>query len=107
MVTQSLEGRLRDRMAAKTPILLVISDNEDRVEEAIRGSLDALPAGTQIWSWTVTEGLRMGRTMAQNTTAVADALNASARLNQPAVFFFKDLHMLFRATPDPWLIRRL
>jgi vesicle-fusing ATPase len=94
-------------LTAKTPVLLVVSDNEDRVEEALKGSLKALPQGADIWSWTVTEGLRASRGTVQNTTAVADALNAAARLNQPALFFFKDLHMLLRAAPDPWLIRRL
>ena len=107
MATQSLEGQLGHLLATKMPILLVISDNEDRVEEAIRGSLRALPPGTETWSWTVTEGLRMGRTAVQGTVAVADALNAAARLNRSAVFFFKDLHTLLGAAPDPWLIRRL
>ena len=107
MATQSLEGRLRHLLATKTPILLVISDNEDRVEEAIKGGLRALPAGSETWSWTVTEGLRMGRNVVQGTGAVAEALNAAAKLNRPAVFFFKDLHAVLRAAPDPWLIRRL
>jgi vesicle-fusing ATPase len=107
VATQSLEDRLRHLLAAKTPILLVISENEDRVEEAIRESLRALPAGSETWSWTVTEGLRMGRDVVQDTVAVENALNAAAGLNQPAVFFFKDLHALLQADPNPWLIRRL
>jgi vesicle-fusing ATPase len=107
VATQSLEGQLRSLLTAKTPFLLVVSDNEDRVEEALRGSLRALAPGAEIWSWTVTEGLRTSRAAVQSTAAIADALNAAARLNQPALFFFKDLHMLLRAAPDPWLIRRL
>ena len=107
METQSLEGRLRHLLATKTPILLVISENEDRVEEAIREGLRALPAGSETWSWTITEGLRVGRNVIQGTVAVADALNAAAGLDQPAVFFFKDLHALLQAAPDPFLIRRL
>jgi vesicle-fusing ATPase len=98
---------MRQLLAAKVPILLVISDNEDRVEEAVRGSLRALPAGAEVWSWTVTEGLRTARSLVQGTVAVADALAAAGKLNQPAIFFFKDLHALLRTAPDPWLIRRL
>jgi AAA+ superfamily predicted ATPase len=101
---QSLEGRIRHLLATKTPILLVLSENEDRVEEAIR---EGLPEGSATWSWTVTEGLRMDRDVVQGTVAVADALNEAERLDQPAVFFFKDLHALLRGAPDPWLIRRL
>ncbi len=104
---QSLEGRLRTLLVARTPILLVLSDNEERVEEAIRESLRALPAGTEFWSWTVTEGLRVGQTVVQGTTAVAEALNATLKLTRPAVFFFKDLHLLLGRDPDPWVIRRL
>ena len=107
METQSLEGRLLHLFAAKTPILLVVSDSEDRVEAAIRRSLPALPAGTEVWSWTVTEGLRMGHTVAQDTTGVVNALNAAATLNRVAVFFFKDLHLILGTSPDPWVIRRL
>jgi AAA+ superfamily predicted ATPase len=107
VATQSLEGRLSHLLATKTPILLVISENEDRVEDAIRGGLRALAAGSETWSWTVTEGLRMGRNVVQGTVAVADALNAATGLNQPAIFFFKDLHAILQAAPDPWLIRRL
>jgi len=107
VATQSLEGSMRQLVAAKTPLLLVISDNEDRVEEAARRSLRALPAGAEAWSWTVTEGLRTARSLVQGTTAVADALAAAAKLNQPAIFFFKDLHAVLRTAGDPWLIRRL
>jgi AAA+ superfamily predicted ATPase len=107
MTTQSLEGRLHQLVVAKTPILLVVSDNEDRVEAAIRRCLPSLPAGTEVWSWTVTEGLRMGQTVVQDTTGIVNALNAAANLNRVAVFFFKDLHLLLGAAPDPWLIRRL
>lgn len=106
MTVQSLEGRLRDLLAAKTPVLLVVSEDEDRVEEAIRTSLPSLPAGTEVWSWTVTDGLRTGRTVVQGTASIGDALNAVAKLNRSAVFFFKDLHLLL-GNPDPWLIRRL
>ena len=107
MTTQSLEGRLRQLLAAKTPILLVLSDNEDLVEDAIRRSLPALPAGAEVWSWTVTEGLRMGTTVVPDTTGIVNALNAAATLDRVAVFFFKDLHLLLSTSPDPWLIRRL
>jgi AAA+ superfamily predicted ATPase len=107
MRTQSLEGRLHDLLAAKTPVILVVSDDEDRVDAAIRTSLASLPAGAEAWSWTVTEGLRTDRAVVQGTAAVAEALNAAAKLNRPAVFFFKDLHLLLAKALDPWLIRRL
>ncbi len=106
MTAQSLEGRLRDLLAAKTPVLLVVSDDEERVDEAIRTSLATLPAGIEAWSWTVTEGLRTSQTIIQGTAGVADALNAATRLDRSAVFFFKDLHLLLDKH-DPWLIRRL
>lgn len=87
MTAQSLEGRLRDLLAAKTPVLLVVSDDEERVDEAIRTSLATLPAGIEAWSWTVTEGLRTSQTIIQGTAGVADALNAATRLDRSAVFF--------------------
>ncbi len=107
MTVRSLEGRLQELLAAKTPIVLVVSDDEDRVDDAIRASLAALPPATEVWSWTVTEGLRIGHTVVQGTAAVADALNAAAKVNRSAVFFFKDLHLVLATALDPWLIRRL
>jgi vesicle-fusing ATPase len=107
MTGESLEGRLRHLLTTKTPILLVVSDSEDRIEEAVSACLPSLPPGTEVWSWTATEGLRTGRTVLQRTTAITDALNAIARLNRPAVFFFKDLHLILARDPHPWLIRRL
>jgi vesicle-fusing ATPase len=107
MTVQSLEGRLGRLLAGRTPLLLVVTVGEDRVEAAIRACLPNLPTGTELWSWTVTNGLRTGETVIQGTTAVAGALNAALKLDRPAVFFFKDLHLFLAGTPDPWVIRRL
>lgn len=102
-----MEGRLRHLFAAKTPILLIVSDSEDRVEAAILSSLSVLPPETELWSWTVTEGLRTGKTVVQGTAAIGEALNATLKVNRPAVFFFKDLHLLLGGGGDPWVIRRI
>jgi hypothetical protein len=102
MTVQSLEGRLGRLLAGRTPLLLVVTEGEDRVEAAIRACLHNLPTGTELWSWTVTNGLRAGETVIQGTTAVAGALNAALKLDRPAVFFFKDLHLFLAGTPDPW-----
>ncbi len=107
MTVQSLEGRLGLLLAGRTPLLLVVTESEDRVEAAIKACLHTLPAGTELWSWTVTDGLRSGQTVIQGTTAVTEALNAALKLDRPAVFFFKDLHLLLARAPDPWVIRRL
>jgi vesicle-fusing ATPase len=107
MTVQSLEGRLRHLLATKTPILLIVTDSEDRVDEAVSACLPSLPSGTEVWSWTATQGLATGQRSLQGTTAIADALNAAARLTRPAVFFFKDLHLVLARDPHPWLIRCL
>jgi AAA+ superfamily predicted ATPase len=107
MTLQSLEGRVRHLLSAKTPILLVVTDSEDRVQEALSACLPSLPPGTEGWSWTLTEGLRSGQTVLEGTTAIAEALDAALKVNRPAVFFFKDLHLLLGSGGDPWVIRRL
>jgi vesicle-fusing ATPase len=107
MTVQSLEGRLGRLLAGRTPLLLVVTESEDRVESAIRACLPNLPPRTELWSWTVTNGLCSGETVIQGTTAVSAGLNAALKLDRPAVFFFKDLHLLLAGAPDPWVIRRL
>jgi len=107
MAAESLEGRLLHLLATKTPVLMVVTDSEERIDAAISACVAALPVKTEIWSWTITEGLRRGRTVLEGATEIAKALHVAAKLDRPAVFFFKDLHAILRKDPDPWLIRRL
>ncbi|NDD30580.1 MAG: AAA family ATPase [Proteobacteria bacterium] len=95
-----VETELETLIRARYPIIYVTSFEEERVEDALAEV--ARRRGKRLCCWSAVRGLHdasetlMGkRSFAPTTTDVMVAFDEVARIAEPTVFLFKDLHPLF------------
>jgi SpoVK/Ycf46/Vps4 family AAA+-type ATPase len=112
IVEQSIKTRAAESRAAKLireafesgrPVTYVRSSEEQRVASVLYevarriGTGAALP----VWTWTMTDGLRLDDAPAEpGTTDPRAALDFVIAHRSPAVFHFKDLHEALRESPE-------
>ena len=88
---------IRELFESGRPLIYVRTSEEQRVA----GALVEVAAGTPIWTWSVTEGLRCGNGDAEAGTpsprAVLDFIVAH---KQPAIFHLKDFHDPLRESSE-------
>jgi SpoVK/Ycf46/Vps4 family AAA+-type ATPase len=96
---------LEHLMRARYPLIYILSSEEKRVEKSIADVLSAREAQknyrTKIYTWSVTEGVRVG---GENQGDSKDPLKAlrfilEARKDERAVFIVRDLHP-FQKNPE-------
>ena len=89
---------------ARYPLIYLVTWEEQRID-ALLASL-AESHGKALYTWSVTQGLRLldnGRTAAAGPTDPSAALAAVEKLTEPALVVFKDFHPFLN---DPAVIRR-
>lgn len=74
---------------ARYPLIYVVSWEERRVEDAIRGIVGS---GKKTYTWSVTEGLKPQPPSGDAAVKVLAALEFVEKCAEEAVFVFKDLH---------------
>ena len=103
-------------MRARYPLIYILSSEEKRVEESIakvlaKRSEEAIakgrpPLATKIYTWSVTEGVRLGGEQQGDSNDPLKALRfiAEAKKDERAVFILRDLHAYQK---NPEVVRRL
>ncbi|MGH7909928.1 MAG: AAA family ATPase, partial [Thermodesulfobacteriota bacterium] len=92
-------------IAARYPILYLVSWEEDRVERML-SLLGARLFTTPIkfYTWSCINGLRSNGIEVENTNDLIQALDRITREEETGFYLFKDLHFFLN---DPRLIRKL
>src|SRR5438445_5281816 len=97
-------------MRARYPLIYILSSEERRVEESIKRVLDSREKEkghrTKIYTWSVTEGVRLGSEAQGDSKDPLKALRfgLEAKNDERAVFILRDLHAF---TKNPELVRLL
>jgi len=86
---------------ARYPIIYVVSWEERRVEDAIRGIADS---GKKIYTWSITQGLTPVPSITKPPVTLLSALDFIESSAEQAVFIFKDMHS---AIGESVVIRKL
>jgi ATP-dependent 26S proteasome regulatory subunit len=96
-------------LKARFPLLHLETYEEQRALHrigAVAGHADLVRIARPVWSWTLTGGLvSPGGEARSGTTRATDALRAVQRLEEPAVFVFRDLHWHFQDADVVRLLR--
>src|SRR5437660_960811 len=85
-------------MRARYPLIYILSSEERRVEESIKRVLEAREKEkgykTKIYTWSVTEGVRLGTEAQGDSKDPIKALRfvLEAKKDERAVFIIRDLH---------------
>ncbi len=114
-VTRQAELRRVDKdiehlMRARYPLIYILSSEEKRVEESIRRVLRGREKDkgvkTKFYTWSVTEGVRIGGEQQGDSNDPLKALKfiAEAKKDERAVFILRDLHAYQK---NPEVVRRL
>src|SRR5438132_2242291 len=100
-----VDKELEHLMRARYPLIYILSSEEKRVEESIRRVLHSreLDKGvrTKIYTWSVTEGVRLGSEAQGDSKDPLKALRfvLEAKKDERAVFILRDLHP-FQKNPE-------
>jgi ATP-dependent 26S proteasome regulatory subunit len=101
--TRQVDQELETLIRARYPILYVVSWEEKRVEDVLRAI--AARRGKRIFNWTVTQGLVLSPTAADDRTREPlNALDTVMHSQEQAVFLLKDFHAFIS---DVAITRRL
>ncbi|GIE34627.1 ATPase [Actinoplanes italicus] len=96
-------------LKARFPLLHLETYEEQRALHrigAVAGHTDLVRIARPVWSWTLTGGLvNPGGETRSGTNRATDALRAVQRLEEPAVFVFRDLHPHFQDAEVVRLLR--
>ncbi|MBM7808309.1 SpoVK/Ycf46/Vps4 family AAA+-type ATPase [Geodermatophilus bullaregiensis] len=111
-MSASFRSTLDHMFKARFPLLYVESFEEQRVISEVASVASGLRTPRGVWTWSVTEGLVSpnGSTDRCSSRDAAAALEAAARVDEPAVFVFRDLHTSLgdgNRPADPTVVRRL
>ncbi len=105
MVDRLLERQLRRLVEARTPVIQVVSQSEDRVEATLKAIVAAAKGQLEWYIWTLTDGLRGAQGPIPEGAGIQEALTLALRNPKPAFYLFKDLQVLMRE--DQWVVRRV
>ncbi len=105
MVDRLLQRQLRKLLEARTPVIQVISESEERVESTLKAIVAAAKGQLEYFAWSLTEGLRGPSGPIPQGAEVREALGLAMNHQKPAIFYFKDLPVLMRQ--DAWVVRRV
>ena len=110
-VSASFRSTLDQVFKARFPLLYVETFEEQRVLAEVAAVASALRTPRRVWTWSATEGLvPAGGSAERNSKEGAAALDAAARVDEPAVFVFRDLHASLgdgTRPADAGVVRRL
>ncbi|HEY6389749.1 MAG TPA: AAA family ATPase [Bryobacteraceae bacterium] len=83
------------------PLTYIRSSEEQRVGKVLREVAVRLPGSTQVWTWSLTDGMhRDGRAAESGAHAPRAALDFIAACPGPAIFHLKDFHEPLRESPE-------
>ncbi|HYB72387.1 MAG TPA: AAA family ATPase [Candidatus Sulfotelmatobacter sp.] len=105
MVDRLLERQLRKLIEARTPVIQVVSNSEERVEATLKSIMTAAKGQLEWYSWTLTDGMRGAQGPIPEADDVREALSLALKNTKPGIYLFKDLQVVMRN--DPWIIRRI
>jgi AAA+ superfamily predicted ATPase len=94
---------IRDIFESGRPLTYIRSAEEQRVVKILRevAVRQSGAATTNIWTWTLTEGMRRdGRHAEEGTLGPRGALDFIAAHREPAIFHLKDFHEPLRESPE-------
>jgi SpoVK/Ycf46/Vps4 family AAA+-type ATPase len=98
--------QLRKLVAARYPLIYLLSWEEARVEGMLRGlAKTGFSTPLPLLIWTLTEGLRQDGQRQQGTEQPIAALEAIQRHEGPGLFLLKDFHPFL--TGNPKVVRKL
>jgi SpoVK/Ycf46/Vps4 family AAA+-type ATPase len=90
---------IREAFESGRPLTYVLTSEEERVAGVLGEVAPVLPA--PVWTWTLTQGLRLGSQPSQTgTTSPRAALDFIAAHNQPAIFHLRDFHEPLRDSAE-------
>ena len=89
MQPNKADNEISTLIRARYPIIYVVSWEERRVEDAIRGITQA---GKKVYTWSATQGLQPAPAYDKAIASVQSALEFVEACNDDAVFIFKDMH---------------
>jgi AAA+ superfamily predicted ATPase len=111
LVSAPFRSTLDQMLKARFPLLYIESFEEQRVLAEVMSVAAAQRTPRRVWTWSLTEGLvPPGGPADAATCDPAKALQAVARVDEPAVFVFRDLHSMLgdgNRLPDPLVARLL
>lgn len=114
MQNQSFSIRLANYLRARFPYLSITTWEENRLIQDIRKickNPELIKTTRTVYTWTLTNGLVDEEGKVQhNTTQPLQALDYIEKVDEPAVFIFKDFHIYLggdHRNPDYQIIRRL
>jgi SpoVK/Ycf46/Vps4 family AAA+-type ATPase len=94
---------IREVFESGRPLTYIRTAEEQRVGNLLREVAPRLdvPAPARVWSWSLTEGMRLDGNEAEDGTLTArGALDFIVSHNHPAVFHMKDFHESLRESPE-------
>jgi SpoVK/Ycf46/Vps4 family AAA+-type ATPase len=103
-VERSFAETFAQLLKARFPVLYLDTYEEQRALHqlaGIAGSAELVRVPRAVWTWSLTSGLLQPNGEARSGAVRAtDALRAVQRIDEPAVFVFRDLHPLFAQSPE-------
>jgi len=98
--------KIHKLLSGRTPFIYLISEEEERVEKLVSAAARKAPDGPmQVYIWSCLSGLSVSDKGHENGTDPVTALASFARIKEPSILVFKDLHLI--VTGNPLLIRQL
>jgi hypothetical protein len=102
MIFQKIQSLLQGR----TPLIYLISDEEDRVESLLKSAAEKSGIGAaKVFTWTCLKGLTGGSGGINTDRDPVVGLQEFLTLEPRSILLFKDLHLLIQSNPG--LIRQL
>ncbi len=105
MIDKLLERNLRKLIEARTPVVQVVSNSEERVESTLKAIVTAAKGQLEWYLWTLTDGMRNANGPIPEAADLREALTLALGNTKPGIYLFKDLQIVMRN--DPWIIRRV
>jgi len=98
--------KIQKCLASRTPLIYLVSDEEERVEKFIIAAAHKTAAGAmEVYCWSCLDGLTKGTQGVDSATDPVMGLRRFLGVKEPAVLIFKDLHLFLDSNPT--LIRQL
>lgn len=101
MPSNRADSEISILIRARYPIIYVVSWEERRVEDAVRG---IARSGKKLYTWSSTQGMLPTPARGGAAVSVLAALEYVEKCDEEAIFLFKDMHAVL---PDSVVIRRL
>ena len=98
--------KIQKFLSGRTPFIYLVTEEEERVERFVSAAAQKSPGGAmQVYVWSCLRGLSAPNKGHEDGTDPVAALARFARITEPSVLIFKDLHLLLSG--NAVLIRQL